>query len=521
MSFFENIEPVHAVLVVAGATGGVLLLRWLEKRRRDAVQREQQALLDQARRQAEDIQREARLRATEEALKIRSETQEAFAARDHELADAEARLTEREKLINRQLESLVQEEKALRAKEDQARQAAASFEARQREADQLTQQRREQLQAVARMTEVEAREHLLKEMENDALSDASAFTRHILEEARIRAEDKARHILATAIQRYAGDYTSEATTTSVELPSDELKGRIIGRDGRNIRAFEAATGVTVLIDDTPNAVVLSTFDPIRREVARTAMERLLADGRIHPTRIEEVVGKAKQEMEESMVRFGEEAVVRVGVPPLHQELLRLLGALRFRYSYSQNVLDHSVEVAQLTGLLASELGLDATLAKRIGLLHDIGKAVDQEIEGAHALVGAEVVKRYGEPEVVCNAIAAHHNDVPFTSPLGILVNAADTISASRPGARSETMEVYLKRVEELEKIGMGYPGVDKVYAVQAGRELRVFVQPDRVNDEEAYVLARSLARRIESAMHYPGQIRVTVMRETRCVEFAK
>jgi ribonucrease Y len=382
-------------------------------------------------------------------------------------------------------------------------------------------QRREQLQALSHLTEEEARTLFLKEVEKDALSDASVFTRHILEEARVRAEDKARRMLAIAIQRYAGDHTSETTTTSVALPSEELKGRIIGRDGRNIRAFEAATGVTVLIDDTPNAVVLSAFDPVRREVARTVMERLLADGRIHPTRIEEAVTKVQQEMDETILRFGEEAVVRVGLPPLHQELVKLLGSLKFRRSFSQNVLDHSVEVAHLAGLLASELGLDVIAAKRAGLLHDIGKAVNHEVEGTHAQAGAEIVKRFGEDEAVVSAVASHHDEVPKNGPLSILVGAADAISASRPGARSETMAIYLKRVEELERIGQSFAGVEKVYAVQAGRELRVFVQPDQIADDAAYTLARNLARKIESELHYPGQIRITVMRETRCVEFAK
>lgn len=521
MSFFDLTDPVHAGLLASGAAGAFLLLRWLETRRRRAVSREQEAILEKARSEAESLLREARLKASEDALQIRHQTETACLARHQEVAAAETRLTEREKLINRQLESLVQEEKTMRAEQERAQAAATAMEARQRELTELIQQRREQLQATAHLTELDARTQLLKEVEAEAMSDASAFTRHILEEARLRAEEKARRILATAIQRYAGDHTSESTTTSVALPNEELKGRIIGRDGRNIRAFEAATGVTVLINDTPNAVVLSAFDPVRREVARTAMERLLADGRIHPSRIDEVVAKVKEETDESLVRFGEEAVARVGIPPLHEELVKLLGALKFRNSYTQNVLHHSIEVAQLTGLLASELGLDVTLAKRCGLLHDIGKAVNHEIEGAHALVGADIIKRCGESEAVVNAVAAHHNEVLQSGPLSVLVNAADTISASRPGARAETLSIYLKRVEDLEKIGMSFAGVDKVYAVQAGRELRVFVLPEKVNDEDAYALARALTRRIEDELHYPGQIRVVVMRETRCVEFAK
>jgi ribonucrease Y len=521
MSFSDIIDPLHAVLILGGGMGGVLLLRWAERRRRAAQRCEHQAILEAARREATDLVREARLQAAEQALKVRSQSEEAMTVREKELAKAEARLADREKLINTQLEHLVAEEKALRGEKEHAREAAMALEARQRQLDELTEQRRGQLQALARMTLDEARAELLKESEKEALSDAGAYSRHILEEARLQSEEKARRVLAVAIQRYAGDHTSETTTTSVALPSEELKGRIIGRDGRNIRAFEAATGVTVLIDDTPNAVVLSAFDPIRRETARTVMERLLTDGRIHPGRIEELATKVKEEMDGSIVRIGEEAVANLSLAPLHPELTRLLGSLKFRYSYSQNVLEHSIEVAQLAGLLASELGLDPTLARRAGLLHDIGKAVNHEVQGPHAQAGADILKRYGESELMVKAVASHHDEVSQNGPLGILVAAADAISASRPGARSETMAVYLKRVEDLERIGMSFTGVEKVYAVQAGRELRVFVHPDSVDDEAAYALARNLAHKIEAELHYPGQIRVTVMRETRCVEFAK
>jgi ribonuclease Y len=305
------------------------------------------------------------------------------------------------------------------------------------------------------------------------------------------------------------------------LQGEDMKGRIIGRDGRNIRAFEAATGVTVLIDDTPNAVVLSGFDPVRREIAREAMERLILDGRIHPTRIEEVVAKVDQEMDETISRLGAEAVQKAGLPPMHPEIIKLLGRLHFRRSYFQNVLDHSVEVAHLTGMMAAELGIDVTLAKRAGLLHDLGKAVSHEVEGPHAVVGADFIKRHGETESVVNGVASHHNDVPPAGPLGVLVSAADAISASRPGARSESLATYLKRVEDLEKIALAFPGVEKCFAVQAGRELRVLVQPDRITDEQAQALARNIALEVENALQYPGQIKVTVIRELRCVEVAK
>jgi ribonuclease Y len=371
------------------------------------------------------------------------------------------------------------------------------------------------------LSEADARIELLKCVEQTAVADANNLTRRILEEAKTRAEEKARQIISVAIQRYAGEHTFENTTASIELQGDELKGRIIGREGRNIRAFEAATGVTVLIDDTPGAVLLSGFDPVRREVARESMVRLIADGRIHPTRIEEVVAKVNLEMGETIVRLGEDAVAKAGLPALHPEIVILLGRLHFRHSYSQNILDHSVEVAHLMGLLACELGVDVANAKRAGLLHDIGKAVNHEIEGPHALVGAELIKRYGEVDPVVNGVASHHNDVPPVGPLGILVSAADAISASRPGARSESMTTYLKRVGDLEELAASFPGVEKSFAVQAGRELRVFVQPEQIDDEQAFALARNIASKIENELQYPGQIKITVIRETRCVEVAK
>ena len=361
----------------------------------------------------------------------------------------------------------------------------------------------------------------MKEVEDRAQADASASARRIVEDAKTHAEEKARWIISTAIQRYAGSHTFESTSSTLALPDNEIKGRIIGREGRNIRAFEGATGVTVLIDDTPNAVVLSGFDPVRREIAREAMQRLILDGRIHPTRIEEVVTKVKSEMEEAVLKSGEDAIVRAGVAPMHTEIVRLLGRLKFRQSFSQNVLDHSIEVAHLMALMAGELGLDIQIAKRAGLLHDIGKAVTHEIEGPHAIVGAEIIKRHGEPAAVVNGVASHHGEVEQNGPWGTLVGAADAISASRPGARSETLTTYIKRVEDLERIGMSFSGVEKVYAVQAGRELRVLVQPQALNDDQALALARNITRRIEDELQYPGQIRVTVIRETRCVEFAK
>lgn len=521
MSLLEYPVVLGAACFVTGSAAGYWLWRWKERNLRAALQLREQSALEDARRQAEAITREARLKANEESLKIRQDTESSFSSRKQELAETERRLVEREGLINKQLQSLVDEERRLRDQEDLCKLKADELERLRKEAADISRQRREQLQALAKLSEAEARTQFLREIEMESLQDASQITRRILDEAKSKAEEKARHIISLAIQRYAGGQTYEISSATVALPSEELKGRIIGREGRNIRAFEAATGVTVLIDDTPNAVVLSGFDPVRREIARESMQRLILDGRIHPTRIEEVVEKVSQEMDETIARYGDEAIQKAGIASIHPEVSKLLGRLRFRHSFSQNVLDHSLEVAHLTGLLASELGLDASAARRCGLLHDIGKAVSHEMEGPHAIVGADVLRRLGETEEVINAVASHHDEVPHHGPLGILVSAADAISASRPGARSETMTTYIKRVEDLERIGLSFDGVEKCFAVQAGRELRVVVKPENVTDEQAFQLARSISRKIESELQYPGQIRVTVLRETRCVEFAK
>lgn len=521
MTFFDNPFIIGSACFVGGSAAAYWVLQWKDRNLRAALTVKEQSILESARRQAENIAREARLQANEDALKVREQTEQSFGERRGRLIEAEKRLVERESLINRQLESMVQEEKGLREKEESLRKRSLDVEQVRQELNELFQQQRKTLQSLAKLSEDEARTQLLKQVETEALQDASILTRRILEEAKTRAEDKARHIISMAIQRYAGEHTFETTSATLALPDEELKGRIIGREGRNIRAFEAATGVTVLIDDTPNAVVLSGFDPVRREVARESMQRLILDGRIHPTRIEEVVAKVAQEMDETIMRAGEDAVQRTGLPPMQPEIVKLLGRLRYRHSFSQNILDHCVEVSHLTGLMAAELGLDVTAAKRSGLLHDIGKAVSHEVEGAHALVGADLLRRYGESEEVVNAVASHHDEVPHHGPLGILVSAADAMSASRPGARSETMTTYIKRVEDLERIGLSFTGVEKCYAVQAGRELRVMVQPEKVTDEQAFALAKSISRKIEDELQYPGQIRVTVVRETRCIEYAK
>ncbi len=505
----------------AGAAAFYFYQRNREKTQQRSLKEQQDLTLANAKREAETLIREAKLAANEDALKIREQTEKSFTQRRQELSDLENRQAERERLLNRQLETIVTQEKSLKQTDQNLQKQLEDLETQRVELHRLMQLEKEKLQAIAGITELDARTQLLKQVEADALKDANNLTRHILENAKTTAEDKARYVLSVAIQRYAGDHTFETTTATIALPGDEIKGRIIGREGRNIRAFEAATGITVLIDDTPNAVVLSGFDPVRREIAREAMQRLILDGRIHPTRIEEVVQKVTEEMDETIVKNGEEAVFKVGLPPLHPEIVKLLGRLRFRHSFSQNVLDHSIEVAHLMSLMASEMGINVQDAKRAGLLHDIGKAIDHEVEGSHAIIGADFIKRHGEAENIVNGVASHHSEVPHTNPLGVLVSAADAISASRPGARSETMTTYIKRLEDLERIGASFPGVEKCYAVQAGRELRVLVQPEKVTDEEAYALAKSVTRKIEEELQYPGQIRVTVVRETRVVEFAK
>jgi ribonuclease Y len=508
-------------LFAAGAVLCFIAVRWKDRNSKKAAAFEAEALREKARNEAEKITRDARLAASEEALKLREQMDQSFAARQAERAEQKRRLSERESLINSQLERMVQAEKSLKAQEESSRAKAEHLEKLQQELSELNRQRREELKKISGLSASEAREKFLKQIEQEALQDAGNLTRRILDDAKARAEDQARRIISVAIQRYAGEHTFENTTATLALPNDEIKGRIIGREGRNIRAFEAATGVTILVDDTPGAVVISGFDPVRREIARNAMSHLIEDGRIHPTRIEEVVAKSAQEMDEMIVRLGEEAIAKTGLQPVHPEIVKLLGRLHFRHSFSQNILNHSVEVAHLMGLMAAELGLDAALAKRTGLFHDIGKAVSHEMEGPHAVVGAELIKRYGEIEAVVNGVASHHNDVPPVGPLGILVSAADAISASRPGARSESMTTYLKRVDDLEKIANSFPGVEKSYAVQAGRELRVFVLPEQISDEDAFALARNIASKIENKLQYPGQIKITVIRETRCVEVAK
>jgi len=498
------------VCCVAGAGICAMILNSRYRRREDLRRREAEAQLEKARQAA-----------SQEVAQLRTQLEQALVTQRTEHIEQERRLTERESLLNTQFTRLIETEKDLKQQKDLLEAKQSTLNKTQEDLSALTRQRREQLEKLSGLSVETARAQFLKEVEQEALADAANVSRMILDDAKARAEEKARKVIITAIQRYAGNQTFESSSATIVLESPELKGRIIGREGRNIRAFENATGVTVLIEDEPGAVILSAFDPVRREVAKEAMQRLIQDGRIHPTRIEDVVTAVKSEMDDTIVRKGEEAVARAGVAMLNPEIIKVLGKLHFRQSFAQNLLDHSVEVSQLMGLLATELGLDVNIARRAGLLHDIGKALSHEVEGPHAIVGADLIKRHGESDAVVNGVASHHNDVPPEGPWGILVSAADAVSASRPGARSESLTTYLKRVEDLEKLGNGFDGVDKCFALQAGRELRVFVQPQQINDEQAFALARSIAARIESEVQYPGQIRVTVIRETRCVEVAK
>ena len=521
MTWNLDIFIAGATILLVGVLLGCWLLRWRERGITADLKAREQSMMDAAKREADAVIREARLTANEAALKLRTETEQAAAARQKEIAVVEQKLAEREAQINRQLSDLHLEEAAQRQIKEQNAKKSQEMARLNAEAAGLLKERREQLASVSKLNEAELKVAYLKEVQEESLRDAAQLTQHILEEAKLKAEEKAKKIISLAIQRYAGNHSFDTSSTTVTISNDEIKGRIIGREGRNIRAFEAATGVTVMIDDTPGAIVLSGFDPVRRAVAREAMERLILDGRIHPARIEEVVAKVSQETDEVIVRAGEEVVMKLGLAPMHIEIIKLLGKLHFRHSFSQNILQHSVEVAQLMGLMAAELGIDIPSAKRAGLLHDIGKAVTHEIEGPHAIVGAEIIKRYGESEAVVDGVASHHDEVPHIGLLGILVSAADAISASRPGARSETILTYIKRVDDLERIGLSFPGVEKCFALQAGRELRVVVQPGEVNDDQALALAKNIARKVEDDLNYPGQIRVTIVRETRCVEFAK
>ncbi len=519
-------DPVIVIGGLALAAVVAFLAGYLVRARAGAnslqsAERRAQALLDQAQREAEAGRRNAVLEGREEALRLKQqverETQEARSAQ----LSAERAFHEKEAAFSRRVELIEKKERELKRSENELRDRETAVQARNAQLEQLIANETAQLERIAAMSAEEARARLMANVENEARAEAARRAAEIRENAQRTAEKEARKIVGLAIQRFAADHVSEVSVSVVHLPSDDMKGRIIGREGRNIRSFEVITGVDVIIDDTPEAVILSGFDPVRREVARLALERLVADGRIHPARIEEVVAKVRAEVENRIRELGETACLEVGIPGIHPELQNLLGRLHYRTSYGQNILSHAIEVAHLTGMIAVELGLDQKMAKRCGLLHDIGKALDHDREGTHPQLGMEVAQRFGEPAPVLEAIGYHHEDYAGGSLWPVLVSAADAISGARPGARRESLEVYIKRLEALEKIASAFPGVEKSYAIQAGREVRIMVEHGKVDDARSQILATEIARRIEKELEYPGQIRVTVIRETRAVDYAK
>ena len=487
----------------------------------ESAQREAQAVVEDARTKAELIVKEAELKAKDLLVEVRAQAEREVREQHRELTALESKLAAREESIDKRLEAFERREGDLNRRDQNLRTKEKSLADREAERQELIEAARAKLEAVAGLTREEARRQVVDEMTGQARHDAARQIRVIEEEAREESDRRAKRIVSIAIERLAGEFVTERTVSVLALPNDEMKGRIIGREGRNIRAIEAATGVDIIIDDTPEAVVISCHNPIRREIARVSLERLISDGRIHPGRIEEVVRKAEQEVEESIREAGQRAIIEVGVHGIHPELVKLLGMLKYRYSYAQNVLMHSLEAAFLCGAMAAELGLNEKQARRAALLHDIGKALTHEVEGSHALIGAELARKYGESAKIVNAIAAHHEEVKAETILAPLVDAADALSGARPGARREVLESYVKRLEDLETIAKSFKGVEKCFAVQAGREMRIIVEPGQVSDDDATMLARDVAKKIETDMTYPGQIRVTVIRETRATELAR
>ena len=471
-------------------------------------------IIDDALKTAETKKREALLEAKEENLKVKNDLDKEIKERRAEIQRYEKRVLGKEETLDKKLDALEKRESKLNAKEQ-------SFEKEKEKVEELRQSHMRELEKISGLTSEQAKEYLLKTVEEDVKHETAVMVKELERQAKDEADKKAKDLVVTAIQKCAADHVSETTISVVPLPNDEMKGRIIGREGRNIRTLENLTGIDLIIDDTPEAVILSGFDPIRREIARIALEKLIVDGRIHPARIEEMVEKAKKEVETMIREEGEEAALEVGVHGIHPELIRLLGKMRFRTSYGQNALRHSVEVAHLTGLLAGEVGADVRMAKRAGLLHDIGKSVDHDMEGSHIQLGADLCRKFKESALVINAVEAHHGDVEAESMIACLVQAADAISAARPGARRETLETYTNRLKQLEDISNGFKGVDKSFAIQAGREVRVMVIPDQINDDEMVLLARDLSKQIEAELQYPGQIKVNVIRESRVVDYAK
>jgi len=506
---------------IAGLFGGMLIRRLIIEARLESLDKISKKIIEDAHKEAKTIKKEADFQAKDLLYQMKQDFETETRGRKQELIEVERLLLQKETSLEKKDEALESKELELGRQEDGLAEREAQVEARKAQYEILTRECQVELERVACMSAAEAKERLVLSMEEEARHEAAKLIKRIETEARETADRKAKEIISLAIKRYSGDFVAEKTVSVVHLPSEEMKGRIIGREGRNIRALEAATGIDLIIDDTPEAVILSGFNTLRREVARISLERLITDGRIHPARIEEVVQKVEAELDGQIREAGEQAAFDVGVHGIHTELIKLLGRLKYRSSYAQNVLQHSLEVAFLCGIMASELGLNPKLAKRAGLLHDIGKAVDHEVEGPHALIGADLAKKHGEAAHIVEAIAAHHEDIPVTSMLTVLVQAADTLSGARPGARREMLESYIKRLEDLERIATSFKGVEKSYAIQAGREVRIIVESAQISDDEAVLLSRDVARKIEEELMYPGQIKITVIRETRAVEFAR
>ncbi len=509
------------VVVLAGVVSFLLSRKRTaeDKARESAAKAEEQ--LQKAKKEAENILKEAALQAKDYQLQVKLDFERETRDRKNEISQLEKRLLQKEDALDRKTEALDAKAQDFGRKEKELAESARKIEKGQAELDALVRGARENLERVAGISAEQAKSELVEMVANDARLEAGRKIRTMDEEFKEEAAQKARKMISLAVQRYAADYVAERVVTAVPLPSEEMKGRIIGREGRNIRAFEAATGIDIIIDDTPEAVILSGFNPVRREVARIALTRLVQDGRIHPARIEETVEKVSKEVDDVVREAGEQALFDLGLHGIHPELVKLIGKLKYRTSYGQNIYTHSLEVAFLCGMIASELGLNAKVAKRAGLLHDIGKAVDHEIEGPHALIGADLCKKYGEAARVIHAVAAHHEDESPHDILPILVQAADALSGARPGARREMLANYLKRLEDLERIAKSFAGVEKSYAIQAGREVRIIVDNMKISDDAATMLARDIAKKVETELSYPGQIRVTVIRETRAVEYAR
>ncbi len=518
-----HMQTILIVIITlgAGVWAGVLLRKRFVEARHENLEEQGRKMIEDALAEAEQIKKEASLHAKDEAYRLKQEAEKEIRRRQAEIAQEEKRYSQKLEQIERKIDLLDKREMDLLRKEKALAAEEKKLEKIRAEAEKLVAEQQQRLERIAGISKEEAKQELIESIKSEARMEAGKEVLRIENEMRLKADRKAKNILALAISRYAGDYVAEKTVSLVPLPNEEMKGRIIGREGRNIRAIEAATGIDIIIDDTPEAVLLSGFNPVRREVARMALERLVADGRIHPARIEEVVEKVTKELEVAIREAGEQATFDVGVHGVHNELITLLGRLKYRTSYGQNVLQHSLEVAFLCGIMAAELGIDVKQAKRAGLLHDIGKAVDHEVEGSHATIGADLARKYGEAPEVVHAIAAHHEDVEPTSILDILVQSADALSGARPGARKEMLESYVKRLEELEKIANTFDGVEKSFAIQAGREVRVVVNSSQVDDSTTLLLAKDIAKKIEESLTYPGQIKVTVIRETRSVDYAK